>query len=178
LLDELKALDVVRDDRVDKHIVDIALHEHQQLQSLGRMVWAAPGATSDSARIEVRQALISILQQAGEPLSSDELRQRLIAVRGINSTMQFAVVDPLIKLSASTWGLNDRDLRIKRPDQPALLEKLVSDLRTRTKPVHISEAEAVFGDELPPRALFCLATADSRLYVSPDRRLQLRNWIQ
>jgi hypothetical protein len=178
LLGELIARGVVQDDRVDKHVLNIALHEHKQLQSLGRMVWAAPGSTNDIARIEIRQALIWILQQAGQPLSSDELRQRLIAVRGINSTMQFAVVDPLIKLSASTWGLNDRDLAVKRQDQPALLDRIVTDLHSRTQPVHISEVGTVFGDEIPPRALFCLAGADARFYISPDRRLHLRHWIQ
>jgi len=165
LLEELKVRGSVSDERVDKHIVDIALHEHQQLQSLGRMVWAAPGVTSDAARIEVRQALISILQQAGEPLSSDELRQRLIAVRGINSTMQFAVVDPLIKLNASTWGLNDRDLTVKRPHQPALLDRIVKDLHSRTRPVHISEVEAIWGEEIPARAMFCLAASDPRIWL-------------
>jgi hypothetical protein len=178
LLEELKARGVVRDDRVDKHVVDIALHEHQLLQSLGRMVWAAPGSTTDAARIEVRQALVSILQQAGEPLTTDELRQRLIALRGINSTMQFAVVDPLIKLGTSTWGLNDRDLPVKRGDQPAMLDGIVREMQARNRPVHIAEAELVLGCKVPARALFCLAANDARFAIGTDRKLHLRQWVQ
>jgi hypothetical protein len=178
LLEELKARGVVRDDRIDKHVIDIALHEHQLLQSLGRMVWAAPGSTTDAARIEVRQALVSILQQAGEPLTTDELRQRLTAVRGINSTMQFAVVDPLIKLGTSTWGLNDRDLPVKRGDQAAMLDGIVRQMQARNRPVHIAEAELVLGCKVPARALFCLAANDARFAIGTDRKLHLRQWIQ
>lgn len=178
LLDELRNRGVVNDARVDKYIVNIALAEQQQLKPLGRMVWVIAGDTSDATRIDIRQALIAILQQAGQPLSSDELRQRLIAVRGINSTMQFGVVDPLIKLDASTWGLNDRDLAVKREEQPQLLDKIVSELHARRRPVHINEAGSVFGNAIPPRALFCLASIDSRLCVGTDRSLRLRQWIE
>jgi hypothetical protein len=177
LLDELNNRGVV-DDRIDKYIVNIALEEARQLTPLGRMVWAAPGDTRDATRIDIRQALIAILQQAGEPLSSGELRQRLIAVRGINSTMQFSAVDPLIKLDVSTWGLNDRDLAVKRQGQAELLDNVVSEISRQGRPIHINEAEHVFGSDIPPRALFCIAADDPRLCIGVDRKLQLRAWVQ
>jgi hypothetical protein len=177
LLDELKRRGVV-DNQVDKYVVDIALHEQRQLKPLGRLVWVAQGGTSDAARIEIRQALITILQQAGQPLSSAELRQRLVAVRGINSTMQFAAVDPLIKLDASMWGLNDRDLSVKRHEQPGFLDGVVGELNRQGRPIHISEAKNVFSGDIPARALFCIAANDPRLYIGMDRRLHLRSWVQ
>ena len=118
----------------------------------------------------------AILQNAGEPLSSAELRQRLVAVRGINQGMQFQVIDPLIKLSSQLWALNDRDLAIKRSEQPAFLDSIVTQLRSRMKPVHISECAEMVGEAVPARAVFCLAALDARLRVTQDRFLILAEW--
>lgn len=160
----------------DKYQMDIALKQAGQLHSLGRMVWTASEAASEGARVDIRQAVIAILQNAGEPLTSTELRQRLVAVRGINHGMQFQVVDPLIKLNSQIWALNDRDLSIKRPDQPAFLDSIVAKLRSRLMPVHISECAEVAGDAIPERAVFCLAALDARLRVTQDRFLTLTEW--
>jgi hypothetical protein len=163
-------------DGFDKYQLDIALKETGQLHALGRMVWTRSSATADGARVDIRQAVIAVLQNAGEPLSTAELRQRVVAVRGINQGMEFQVRDPLIKLNSQLWALNDRDLSIKRADQPAFLDSVVSRLRSRMKPAHISECEALIGDVLPPRALFCLAALDPRLRVTQDRYLTLSEW--
>ncbi len=178
LLAELQRRGVVDDEKIDKHVINIALREQQQLRPLGRMVWVVEGAANDGVRIEVRQALITILQQAGQPLSSQQLRQRLIAVRGINAMMEFAVVDPLIKLDASTWGLNDRDLAVKRGQQPEFLDNVVREMKRLGRPIHINDAQSVFGSDIPARALFCMAANDARLYTGTDRSLHLREWLQ
>lgn len=163
-------------DGFDKYQLDIALKETGQLHTLGRMVWTHNGADADGVRVDIRQAVIAVLQNAGEPLSTAELRQRVVAVRGINQGMEFQVRDPLIKLNSQLWALNDRDLSIKRADQPAFLDSVVSRLRSRMKPAHISECDALIGDVLPPRALFCLAASDPRLRVTQDRYLTLSEW--
>ena len=160
----------------DKYQLDVALKHGSQLTSLGRMVWTRSDVGSEGTRVDIRQAIISILQTAGEPITSTELRQRLVAVRGINQGMQFQVLDPLIKLNSQLWALNDRDLPIKRSDQPAFLDAIVEQLRARMTPVHISECETVFGNALPARALFCLAALDARLRSTQDRFLTLSEW--
>lgn len=160
----------------DKYQLDIALKQGGQLNSLGRMVWTRGDLGSEGTRVDIRQAVIAILQTAGAPITSTELRQRLVAVRGINQGMQFQVLDPLIKLDSQLWALNDRDLPIKRLDQPAFLDAIVEQLRTRMTPVHISESDSVFGKALPARALFCLAALDARLRSTQDRFLTLSEW--
>jgi hypothetical protein len=160
----------------DKYQLDIALKQVGQLHSLGRMVWTRDDVSNDGVRVDIRQAVIAILQTAGGPITSTELRQRLVAVRGINEGMQFHVLDPLIKLDSQMWALNDRDIPIKRSDQPAFLDEIVECLRSRMAPVHISECEAVFGNALPPRALFCLSALDMRLRSTQDRFLMLSEW--
>lgn len=163
-------------DNFDKYQLDIALKEIGQLHSLGRMVWTSGDATAENVRVDIRQAVIAVLQNAGEPLSTAELRQRVVAVRGINQGMEFQVRDPLIKLNSQLWALNDRDLSIKRADQPAFLDSVVNHLRSRMKPAHISECDTLIGDVVPPRALFCLAASDPRLRVTQDRYLTLSEW--
>lgn len=160
----------------DKYQLDIALKQGGQLNSLGRMVWTRNDVGNERTRVDIRQAVIAILQTAGAPITSTELRQRLVAVRGINQGMQFQVIDPLIKLDSQLWALNDRDLPIKRADQPAFLDTIVEQLRSRMAPVHISESDAVFGTAISPRALFCLAGLDARLYSTQDRFLSLSEW--
>lgn len=176
LIDLLVERGVALPDSFDKYQLDIVLKQVGQLHSLGRMVWSKSELGSDSARVDIRQAVITIVQNAGAPLSSAELRQRLVALRGINQGMQFQVIDPLIKLSSQIWGLNDRDLAIKRPEQPAFLESIVARLQVRMKPVHISQCADVLGEAIPSRAVFCLASLDPRLRVTQDRYLTLSEW--
>lgn len=176
LIDALAERGVGFSDNFDKYQLDIALKEIGQLHSLGRMVWTSGDAATEGARVDIRQAVIAILQNAGEPLSTAELRQRVVAVRGINQGMEFQVRDPLIKLDSQLWALNDRDLSIKRPDQPAFLDSIVNQLRARMKPAHITECFKLIGDAVPARALFCLAAADPRLRVTQDRFLTLSEW--
>ena len=176
LIDLLIERGVALPDHFDKYQMDIALKQVGQLHSLGRMVWARCEAANEGARVDIRQAVIAILQNAGEPLISAELRQRLVAVRGINQGMQFQVIDPLIKLNSQLWALNDRDLSIKRLEQPAFLDSIVTQLRSQMKPIHISECAEIVGDAVPARAVFCLAALDARLRVTQDRFLTLTEW--
>jgi hypothetical protein len=106
---------------IDKYVLDIALQRSGGLEPLGRMVWRdrSDSAGDDGGRIDVRQAVIALLQQAGKPLRTTEIRQRLVAIRGVNDHFQIAAADPLIRLEAALWGLNDRDIAIKRADQPS-----------------------------------------------------------
>ena len=144
-----------------------------------RMMWKEVDAGDEVSRIDVRQAIISLLQQAGRPLQTDEIRQRLIAIRGVNEHFQIATVDPLMRVGVGLWGLNDRDISIKRPNQPRLLDGLVTILKDRGIGIHVSELErsnlmAVSG--LSAQSLFSLTCGDSRLKVNTGQYLYLEAW--
>lgn len=177
LVDLLRQRDVGIPEGFDKYQMDIALKEAGSLRTLGRMVWVRDDSSTDHARVDVRQAVIAILQSAGGPLTSADLRQRVVAVRGISMGMQFQVSDPLIKLDSQVWALNDRDISLKRADQQQFLDRVVASLHSRAKPIHISECNAIMGDELPARAIFCLASLDPRLRTSTDRCISLSEWV-
>ena len=143
------------------------------------MIWKEVDAGDEVSRIDVRQAIISLLQQAGRPLQTDEIRQRLIALRGVNEHFQIATVDPVMRVGIGLWGLNDRDISIKRPNQPRLLDGLVTILKDRGIGIHVSELErsslmSVSG--LSAQSLFSLACGDCRLKVNTGQYLYLEEW--
>ena len=126
---------------VTKYVVDALLHQSEALKPLGRMTWIQKPAPQKAAtsRIDLRQAVISLLEDAGSPLPTNDIRQRLIALRGVNETFQIQAQEPLIRVAPGIWGLNDRDVPIKRTQQPHLIEALIQDLSTRGEGIHISE---------------------------------------
>lgn len=163
----------------DKYALDAVLSARGTLQSLGRMVWAQRiSVASDAVRIDVRQSIISTLQAAGRPLPAGEIRQRLVASRGLNHQLQILVADPILRVAPGTWGLNDRDVAIKRPDQHMFLESLADRLHSLMKGLHISEMAEVIREfpGLTPEATFSLATQDERLRTSAGQYLYLRSW--
>jgi hypothetical protein len=164
---------------VNKYVVDIALRKSGDLKRLGRLIWKEVDSSDDVSRIDVRQAIISLLQQAGRPLQTDEIRQRLIALRGVNEHFQIASADPVLRVGVGLWGLNDRDISIKRPNQSRLLDGLVTILNDRGIGLHVSELErsnlmSVSG--LSAQSLFSLASGDSRLKVNSGQYLYLDEW--
>lgn len=162
---------------IDKYVVDYALTKAVGLQSMGRMAWkVADDTNSAGSRLEVREAVLSLLMEAGMPLSAPEIIQRLVALRGVNDTVQLVSGDPLIRIGGGLWGLNDRDVPIKRKDQPALFDAVATSLSMKGMGIHISEFEAQLPPPLTPKMLFSLASLDERLKVSPGQYIYLREW--
>ena len=69
------------------HIVIIA-----GLKRLGRMIWKEVDAGDEVSCIDVRQAINSLLQAGWAAIQTDEIRQRLVAFRGVNEYFQIATV--------------------------------------------------------------------------------------
>jgi hypothetical protein len=165
----------------DKYVLDIALRRSGHLARLGRLIWAS-GVSSGHAevhRIEVRQAITVLLQDAGGPLRTNEIWQQLTTIRGINSFFQIPPVDPIIRIGSSLWGLNDRDLIVKRAEQPQLIADLFAALNRRQSAIHVSEVQDVMQGFLSkPSAIeiFSLAVADERFRVNPSQYLYLAEW--
>jgi hypothetical protein len=93
--------------RLTKYVVNHALKDRPALVYLRRMVWALGGEWEAGAasRLDVRQSIISLLQDEGRPMTTTELRTRLAAVRGVNHTFQIYPSDPLMRIGPSLWGL-------------------------------------------------------------------------
>lgn len=164
---------------LSKYVVDFVLRGSGALRRLGRMTWVEADLATSSDRIDIRQAVISLVQEAGRPLTTGEIHQRLVALRGVNETFQIGAVDPLIRLGAGLWGLNDRDLPIKREDQAALIEDLVATLQGKASGIHITEIEAIAPQAWPgltPKMILSLASLDARLRVGAGQYLYIGTW--
>lgn len=173
IIEALRERGIEVPDPFDKYQIDIALKQRGDLRNLGRMVWVDGSSDSEEARVDIRQAILSIVRDADGPISTSEMRQRLVAVRGINENMQFHVFAPLIKLDAQTWALNDRDMELKRNEQLQFLEKLVQTLLRHGSPLDLVDAASLSPKPLPVRALRCLVNDDDRLCITNGRFVSL-----
>lgn len=165
---------------VDQYIVSASLNGREAVEDLGRLVWRKRGAdgADTHARIDIRQALLFILEEAGHPLHTKELRKRLNEKRGTQQAFQIVPSDPLIRVGTSLWGINDRDVPIKRQDQKHLATLAKSILSNTGHGIHITEVPKYFHNlpAIDPEALFSLLTLDSSLRVSVGRYLFLQDW--
>ena len=164
--------------RVDPYILDIALGTSGVLHGHGAMIWSQPPQGDDAAQSRVRRDTIAVLHHAGRPLGTTEIRRRLLRSLGFDPRLQIRAGDPLIRVGPALWGLNDRDVRIKRREQPQFTAGLVALLQARSRGIHITELSGLV--RLPaymrPEAAFSLALLNPRLRVNHGQYLYLEDW--
>lgn len=129
------------DGRLTKYIINIALLNAPKFVYMRRMVWGLKDVWIESAasRLDVRQAVISVLESAGGPLTKEELLSKLAEGRGVGNHFQIHPAGNLIRIGQKLWGLADRDVQIQHVD--TLLEKIVKRIEETQQGVHISEAK-------------------------------------
>ena len=165
-------------DGLDKYVLDIALTSSEMLKSLGKMVWVAAAADTDNQpRIDVYQAVVAIVQAAGHPLRTAEIKERLTAVRGVNELFQISAIDPLIRVQPGIWGINDRDVPISREQQGQLTEKLVQYLGEKQLGIHATELPEILSLRgCSTDAFLSMASQDERLKIAHGRYVYLAEW--
>jgi Sigma-70, region 4/Bacterial RNA polymerase, alpha chain C terminal domain len=163
---------------LDKYVLDIALVGSSMLRPLGRMTWIAAGADSDDqSRIDVHQAVVAIVQAAGRPLSTGEIKERLTAVRGVNEFFQISPIDPLVRIQPGIWGINERDVAVSRAEQQHLVEQLVQILEEKQSGIHVSELSGVLPlQNCSPDAFLSIAYQDERLRTAQGRYVYIAEW--
>jgi hypothetical protein len=158
------------DGKLTKYIVNHALKGNGALVYLRRMVWAlgAQWQEGASSRLEVRQAVIDLLEAQGRPMTTPEIRARLAAARGVNQTFQIYPAAPLVRIGTGLWGLLHRDVNVD--GAKAVLTRLHEALQARQTGLHLTEIPQVLGlqgDELAAKSAW-LPVADG-LGISVDR---------
>lgn len=129
------------DSDLDPYLVSIALGRSNRLVDLGRMMWApqSSGAAGSSSRIDVRQAIVALLEREGRPMAAQEIRERLTVERGLNAFFQIPQGGSLIRVSPAVWGLLERDSPLAPHQIAAIVEHLTNELSRRRTGLHISE---------------------------------------
>ncbi|MHC8441420.1 MAG: DNA-directed RNA polymerase subunit alpha C-terminal domain-containing protein [Candidatus Eutrophobiaceae bacterium] len=116
IYDELLNRDFAFDGKLTKYIINIALANSPNLVYLRRMIWGVRGiwnANAD-ARLDVKQAIVSLLEAEGKPMRTEQIRSRLIERRGLNTYFQIQPSSPLVRLGPKLWGLEGRDLDMQQ----------------------------------------------------------------
>lgn len=136
---------------LDPYIVSIALSTSNELVSLGRMVWASrsSGLKGVANRIDVRQAVIALLQQEGRPMSTSEIQSRLSQERGLSRNFQIHHGDPLLRVAPGIWGLVSRDIPYPADQVNLIVDTLVNELTLREKGIHSSEIAEILERSIP-----------------------------
>jgi hypothetical protein len=165
-------------DGLDKYLLDIAISESDVLRPLGKMTWiCATADENDRSRIDIHQAVVAIVQAAGHPLRTSEIKERLTAVRGVNEFFQIHPIEPLIRVGPGMWGINDRDVPFSHSEQREFIEQLVRILDEKQSGIHASE----LSDLLPLQdcwldAFLSIASQDERVKIAQGRYVYLAEW--
>jgi hypothetical protein len=95
------------DGQLTPYILNFALKDSTLLVDLRRMVWGLGTAWQEGAasRVDVRTAVIALLQEHGGPMTTDEIRRQLAAVRGVNQSFQIHPAGPLVRVGPGLWDL-------------------------------------------------------------------------
>ena len=154
------------DGRLDQYIVNIALMRSKLLANLGRLVWASGTASrlTSADRIEIIQAIESLLLMEGRPLSGSEIRERLLMEgRGLSRFLQIQNVGNVVRLGPNYWGLADRDIPFSQEQQELIKEILENRLQLLQKGMHKTELFEALKD-FPGIEMY--ADSDPALFVS------------
>jgi hypothetical protein len=131
--------------KLTKYIVNIALASSSNLVYLRRMIWGVRGHWTESAgsRLAVKQAIVSVLEDEGKPLTTAQIRSKLIEGRGLNCHFQIWSSSPLVRLGPGLWGLEGRDVNMQHAEEIAY--RLLQELSARQEGMHVSEVAAFLG---------------------------------
>ena len=142
IAEEIKESGLLPYDKVNSHIVDIVLKiASTEIEDLGRLVWQQKSNLREigQARIDIQQAIVSILQDNGKPMSNSEIIERIQKDRGVSANIQIFSRYPVIKIDESLWGLIDRDLPFSTDITNFIVNTIAEKLNEIQIGIHLSE---------------------------------------
>jgi hypothetical protein len=167
---------------VDLYILNVALQYAQSLQPLGRFVWREGEGTETRSedRRHVADLCVAMLEEAGGPLTTQELEERVERIRTVHHQFQPQPNERMARLSVGLWGLVDRDFGLSAVARSKLLDALARCLRRRRNPLHVSEIPAALARVIRPsrkvpsaHAILGLAQIDNRFRVTRGYMIKL-----
>lgn len=185
LMDILNERGLDFDGRLNSYTLNITLMDSNEVNYLGRYLWvqSATASVDGARRIDIRQAVTSLLMQAGRPMSNSEIKEALRKDRGISRSFQIFPSGSIISVGTGVWGLIERDLALNNAEQAHLIDILQKMLKDRNSGIHISEiASCLDGIFEPassikdPEVLFAVAQRSSLIRRSPGGYLFLSEW--
>lgn len=167
------------------YIVSIAVKRSPYLAYLGRMIWTSKsnGTKGKANRVDLYQAVVSILLEAGGPLTSVEIKERLFSDRGTNCFFQIQPEGKLLRVGSGRWGLIDRDLPFSQEESERVLVAMRDALLTKGKGIHVTEIIEEVAKYEPiviriedPVLLFGLSQKTDGFALSKGEHIYLPEW--
>jgi hypothetical protein len=137
--------DPVFSDRLNFYLVNVALFRSKTLNNLGRLVWTG-GSTrlqTTADRIDRIEAVEALLMDAGRPMTTEEIRERILVDRGLGRFFQIFQEGNLVRLAHGLWGLLDRDIPFTKEDRGSISDALHKELVASQRGIHHSEVHGI-----------------------------------
>ncbi len=111
ILTMLQAKFLALPEELDNYLLNIILQDSDRLVYMNRMVWGrADSNQSVNDRVDMADAFTQILEENGGPLKGKELKERLVAIRGVSKKLQLQPTERMIQVGPDFWGLIERDI--------------------------------------------------------------------
>lgn len=185
ILEKLAEEDLSVPSEITTYEMAIILDKSDELICLGKNIWVSKhqeGLTNYD-RIQAMDAFITILERAGKPLKTKELKRRVSEYRGISAAMQISPNDVLIRTSSDSWGLINRDIPLSKEQIYDALNLLHDRLNNNQKGAHISEIKDLlvqdgfaYPDDMDPYVFLSLCYLDKRLKAHYGHLIGLTSW--
>lgn len=169
-----------------KNLVNICLLDSKKLSNLKRNVWTKANGQKLGAsnRVEIAQAVESLLINKGRPMPYSEIKLELSRDRGLGQTFQLHSTDSIIRVRTGEWGLFYRDIPIDSNEQNQLILFLEQLLANLGRGIHISEIMELLSEKFPPAnkfkdptLIFSLAQRTKTMKISnAGQYLYLAKW--
>lgn len=172
-------------ERVNQYLLQIALIGSTVLVDLGRLVWKAKDESGNNGatRIDLSQAVLSILEANGGPLTRGEIRDRLMRDRGLSGYFQMNPRGSLIRLDAQRWGLIERDVPLSSEEIAQMRQFMANFLFHKQSGVHWSEFKTIYALEeglmsniLDTQIIQSILATDHRFKTSMSGYIYLTAW--
>ena len=173
------------DGRLDDYILNISLRDSSEVKYLGRNLWiqADSNPSKASHRINISQAVASLLRDAGKPMSTLEIKEALQVTRDLGPTFQIVQNESIISVGIGLWGLIERDCPLSADERTQLIDILQKMLLKKNVGIHISEIIAYLEGAFEPISrvkdpvlIFSVAQQSAAMQKSVGGYLFLSEW--
>jgi hypothetical protein len=169
---------------LDKYLFNVVIESSPLVKSMGRMVWVSKEFENQvpRERIEIQDACIRILREAGRPLGNQDLKDALSKARGMSAFFMLSANKEMARVAPGVWGLVARDFHCSECQREEITEWLYLCLCERQETLHMDYLVPSFfpnssvPDALTPFMIMNLAQADPRLHVFRGRFIGLSDW--
>lgn len=172
-------------DRINQYVIEISLQNSTVLSSLGRFIWAQSGERPIGVhnRIDISQAILSVLEAKGQPMTREEIRAALHADRGVSNYFQIQPKGSLVRVGLGTWGILERDISLSQAEIRMAQDAVISILNQNQQGIHLSEIKNVLCNVVSsmqsvpdPHAIFSVLLFHVGLKLSAAGYIFLASW--